>query len=185
MAVLATVACKKKKETPKPGTDVHPYYFKFAFNATQYNFNSNLPQYVYQYTNEFGGLQGAAALDDYPYVGLLFHWKHVDTIRDSHVMALIGRTIYFNDTGIRMQVSYEDNVSATDSWASIDTANKAYYVNIADITYIRSDTVNDVPVRIYEVTGSCSAVMMDNNMFGNYRLLSAGNFHFLCTCPDH
>lgn len=126
--LLAACTKKDKTTTPKPTPVAHPYYFKFTTDGTANTYNSNQPQYVFLSDREFGGYQGAAEENLFPQVGLSLHWFHVDTLKESDVMALVGKTIYFNDTNIRPEVTYDKNGSLTDSWGSVDTSNTTYYV---------------------------------------------------------
>ncbi len=183
--LLAACTKKDKTTTPTPTPVAHPYYFKFNLNGTAYNFNSNQPQFVYLYNNEFGGYQGSTDMNLFPSVGLRLTWLGIDTLKESDVMALTGKTIYFNDTTIRPEITYDANSSLSDSWTSVDTSKTSYYVKIATVKYLKIDTALTTLVRTYELTGTCSALMTDDNSHSTFKELTSGDFHFIVSRADH
>ncbi len=182
--LLLQVACKKSTSTtpttpvtPTPVTS--PYYFTFKLDTASYNLTANNPQYDYGYTFEVGGYQDAASAF-YPSIGLTFDWRHIDTVKESDVLGLAGKTIYFNDTNIHPTITFDKDASSDISY-SADTANTAYNVKITGVTFLKKDTVLGYPVRTYVMTGSCSAVLYVGS---SYSILSAGTFKFVISRND-
>jgi hypothetical protein len=93
-------SCKKDKSAANNNNNnnlTSPYYFNFTLNGTSYKFNDDFPQYISFYTNEIGGYQVANG-SVFPSVGLSFNWPEGDTVRESDIMGLVGKTFYFYDT---------------------------------------------------------------------------------------
>jgi hypothetical protein len=177
---LLAISCKKKDTTSTvTTTTASPYYFKFTLDGTSNNYNSALPQYMPFYANEIGGYEVANA-NLFPAVGLRLSWPIGDTVKESDVMALIGKTLYFSDTLIHPQLSYDLNTSGT-VWYSADTANTDYNVKITNVTYLKKDTTLGYAVRTYVITGTCSGVLSQGT---TYSILSGGSFNFIISRRD-
>ena len=178
--LLLATACKKK-DTPAPATPANPYYFKFTFNGTSSNFNSNQPQYMPFNANEIGGYQGSGQLNLYPSVGLRLTWPSNDTVKESDVMGLVGKTLYFSDTTITPELTWDKDAPGTDSWISVDTFNTSYSVKITNVAFLKKDTTLGYYVRTYVITGTCSALMTD---LTKTSIFSGGSFNFIISRRD-
>ena len=172
--LLLMGACKKK-DTTTTVTPTNPYYFKFALNGSSYNLNFNQPEYMFMYTNEAGGYEvGSAGL--YPSVGLRLSWPVDDTVRESDIMGLAGKTLYFSDTTITPEITYDKDAAGSDSWISTDTSNTSYNVKITSVTFLKKDTTLGYSLRTYVLTGTCSALMTD---LTKTSVFSGGTFNFI------
>jgi hypothetical protein len=161
---LFSVGCKKDNSTTNNNnnnTPTNPYYFTFTFNDTAYTYNYNQPEYMALYANEAGGFQCANASLS-PSAGVGFYWKKKDTVTEADLMALVGKTLYFNDTTVGLSVSYERNGNIAE-WDAMDTANTNYYVKVDSITYLKNDQELSAKVRTYIMKGSCNALLQNVN----------------------
>ena len=180
MCLLSVSSCKKEATTPATTPAVtSPYYFKFTFGGDSYNFNANFPQYKPFYANEIGGYQ-VATTSLYTSVGLGISWPANDTVRESDIMGLKGRTLYFNDSIIKLDLSFEKDASST-TWRSEDTANTNYNIKITNVTFLKKDTTLGNPLRTYIITGTCNAVMSQGSSTG---IFSGGQFNFVISRMD-
>jgi hypothetical protein len=174
-------ACKKKTDdkttvTPTPAS---PYYFKATLDGTSYNLTGNTPQYILFYTNEAGGYQvGNASL--LPSFGLRLMWAGDDTVKESDLMGLIGKTLYFSDSLIRPEVTYNTSLSAQD-WMSENDSNPAYNVKISNVTFLKKDTSAGYYLSTYVIKGTCSALMSQGSATAQ---LTGGEFNFIISRRD-
>ncbi len=175
--LLAVHGCKKStNSTPaKNTTFVSPYYFKCAFNGINYNLTDSTPQYMPFDANIAGGFEDTLNFVLFPSIGLSFTWPTGDTVKESDIMNLKGKTLYFNDTTITPQISYDKDASSA-TWNSIDTSNTNYNVKITNVTFLKNDSTLGVPVRSYVITGTCTAVMNNGTTTS---LLTNGAFNFI------
>lgn len=182
-AVLLVPACKKSS-SPKPQannnntTTTSPYYFKFSLNGVNYDLNANNPQYMTFYSDLAGGYQTGSSLV-YPSIGLSFTWNYKDTVLESDLLGLAGKTLYFSDTAITPALTFDSSVTSN-TWYSADTSNTAYYVKVTSVTFVRKDTVLTNPIRVYSITGTCAAIMQQSTN----SILSNGSFSFLISRQD-
>jgi len=176
IAVLCifSIGCKKSSTAPQTVTPSSPYYFKFTLDGVSYNLNANFPQYMPFYSHEAGGYE-VADLSLYPMAGIRFSWPLGDTVKETDIMGLAGKTIYFNDTNIHPEVSFGKNLNGFTNY-SADTSDKRYYVSISAVKFVKKDTTAGYPIRIYQLTGTCNA-LLDSN--GVYHSFSDGSFNFL------
>ncbi len=183
LLLLTVAACSKKKDsttTPvTPVTPTSPYYFKFNMNGVAYNYNQNIPQYMPFYANEAGGYEVATAAL-WPSVGLRLSWPSNDTVKESDLLGLIGKTLYFTDTAVHPEISW-DSTTTSAEWFSVDTANTANYVKITNVTYLKKDTTAGYNVATYVITGNCNA-LIDNGT--SRTTLSGGDFKFIISRRD-
>jgi len=186
-AALLFNACKKSTTstptTPPVTTPTNPYYFKFAMDTTHYSFAFPIPEYMYFNTSDAGGYQEANG-NFYPSIGLRLSRPYYDTMKESDVMNLKGKTLYFSDTTIQPQLEFDSVITSTGSatWYSVDTANTNYNVKITNVVFLKSDTVLGYPVRTYVLTGTCSAIM---NCGNRYATLSGGTFNYIISRRDY
>lgn len=183
LSTLMISACKKKSPAnagPDPVSS--PYYFKFTFGGTSYNFVASSPQYMPFYTNEAGGYEDSSNLSVYTSVGLRLSWPNNDTVKESDLMGLIGRTLYFTDTFPHPELTYDKNYSSQ-TYYSADTASSSYYVKITNVTYLKRDTTLGYNVKTYILEGTCNALMSQINP--PYTPFSAGQFRFVISREDY
>jgi hypothetical protein len=164
--------------TPTP-TPASPYYFKFAFHDSSFNFTSDLPQYMPFSANEAGGYEMITGIS-WPSAGLRLSWPNGDTVKESDLMGLIGKTLHFSDTMPRPEVSYDATPSSLE-WYSVDTLNTVYNVKITNVTYLKKDTTVGVPVKAYVITGTCSALLTN---YTSFQAFTGGSFNFIISRQD-
>lgn len=178
--LLFAAGCKKDDtSTPTPVVPTSDYYFKFKFDGANYNLNADFPQYMPFNANEAGGYQEADWSLERS-VGLRLRWPLYDTVSESDVMSLKGKTLYFSDTLVQPELTYDTSLSAV-GWASVDTGNTDYNVKITDVTFLKKDTTAGNPVRTFVITGTCNAVMMNGS---TTKIFSDGQFHFIICRRD-
>ena len=179
--VITAHSCKKssgsspKNNNNNNNTTVSPYYFKFSLNGISHNFTDSTPQYQSFYSNLAGGYEDTLDWVFFPSAGLSFTWHTGDTVKESDIMGLKGKILYFNDTNITPQLSYDKDNSSTTLY-STDTSNKTYNVSITNVTFLKADTSLGIPLRTYVITGTCTAVMSDGTTTS---LLTSGSFNFI------
>ncbi len=178
--LILVSACKKKDTTSTPPVTTSPYYFKGTLDGANYNYTQNQPEYMFMYTNEAGGYQVANA-SLWPSIGLRLSWPADDTVKESDIMGLIGKTLYFSDTAITPELTYDKVAAGTGSWTSIDTSNTSYYVKITNVTFLKKDTTIGYYLRTYVITGTCSALMTD---LTKTSVFSGGYFNFIISRRD-
>ena len=115
-AILFVVACKKSSSTTpqnnnNSNNNTSPYYFKFSLNGINYDFNANNPQFITFYPDLAGGYQTASSLP-YPAIGLSFTWNHKDTVLESDLLGLAGKTLYFSDTTITPALTFDSTTTS-------------------------------------------------------------------------
>ena len=182
--LLLVAACSKKSGTTtpvnNPTTTTSPYYFKFKLDTASYDFNVNFPQYMFYNANVAGGFQVSTLLL-YPSMALSFTWPAGDTVTESDVLGLAGKTLHYSDTTIQPGLMYDTSVSSPTWWASADTTNTNYSVTITSVTFLKKDTAVGIPVRAYVISGACTAVMQQGTA---NRILSGGSFNFVISRMD-
>lgn len=183
LSVCLLTACKK--DTPEPSQPVHtntsPYYFRFSLDGTDHKLEADFPQYAYFYTDEIGGYQ-MGQLGFYPSIGLKIIWNSKDTVQESDVLALKGKTLRFSDTAIRPELTFEPDGNYTDTWRSADTATNNYSISISDISYLKKDTTLNHPLRVYIIKGTCRAAMQKES--GKTSVLDNGEFNMVISMRD-
>jgi len=185
LLLLLFAACKKDSSTKPSSTTTttpppaNPYYFKFSLDGVAYNLNANYPQYMPFYENEIGGYQdGTTGL--FPSLGIRLAWPYGDTVKESDVMGLKGKTLYYNDILIHPELIFEKNTS--DVWYSVDTSNTTYSITITNVTYLKNDTTLGNALRTYVITGTCSGVIDEGS---GQSILSNGQFNFVISRKDY
>lgn len=175
-------ACSKKDSSATPVTPVtpaSPYYFKFTMNGVSYNYNQDIPQYMPFYADEAGGYEVSTATL-YPSIGLRLSWPVDDTVTEGDLMGLIGKTLYFTDTSVHPEISW-DSTAVSAQWLSVDTASNAYFVKITNVTYLKKDITAGYNIATYVITGSCNALMATGS---SKVTLSGGDFNFIISRRD-
>lgn len=167
-------ACKKKETTKTtPVTPTSPYYYNFKLNDTSHNFSGGFAQYIFLYANEAGGYQ-ASGNNFAPCGWVSFNVAIGDTISESQLLGLKGRTIYFDDTVMHPAVGFDYDISAYEGWQSVDTSDHNYYVKITDVSYLKNDTSINTPLRSYVLKGTCNALVQ---RYGVVKVMSGGDFN--------
>jgi hypothetical protein len=177
--LFSAPGCKRKDniivDPPPP-----PFsYFKFKFEGTSHNLNFDFPQYMPFYANEAGGYQVANS-SLAPSVGLRLSWPEDDTVSESNLMALEGKTLYFSDTTVHPTLTYTTELGGTD-WRSVDTNNTAYNVKITKVVFFKKDTSAGNPLKTYIIKGTCNALM---SKAGTMSTFSEGEFNFVISRRD-
>lgn len=180
MLGLSMAACKKEEKTdPLPSTPASPYFFKFKWNGLSNEYSQDIPQYMPFYTDEAGGYQVASAAL-YPSVGLRLSWVSGDTVSESDLLALKGKTLYFSDTTVHPTLT-RDSTASSAQWRSIDTANTAFFVKISNIAYLKKDTTAGYYIATYVITGTCNALLSNGTSTAT---MSDGEFNFIISRRD-
>jgi len=181
LGLLLIGACtKSKSSSPAPSVTPSPYYFNFSLGSAVHNLNANSPYYMNIGTDGLGGFEVGDLKAQLPAIGLGFTWVHKDTVHESDLMSLAGRTIYFDDTAINIFLEYDSTTSLYSGWFAMDTSNHSYYVKVNSVTYQKNDTAYGIPVRVYAINGTCSAVMRQQTdtttlTNGEFNLVVAGS----------
>lgn len=185
VTLLSLGSCKKdsttkpSSTTTTPTTPTSPYYFKFDLDGTSYNLNANLPQYMFFNVNEAGGYQ-LASTGFYPSMAIRFSWPAGDTVKESDIMGLKGKTLYYNDTHIHPELEFDKDPSNT--WYSTDTPGTSYSINISNVTFLKADTTIGYAVRTYVITGTCTGVLDETSKTS---VVSSGQFNFVISRRDY
>ncbi len=180
---LIASACSKNSTNPTaPPTAKNPYYFRFTTDGKSYDLDADFPQYMPFENNAIGGYQmGNDKLYEGPSAGIRLNWPFGYTVKENDVTSLKGKTLYFDDTLIQPEISFSENIADID-WYSADTPDKAFYINISDVTYLRNDTgIDDVILRTYVITGTCNAILKRDN---SRMPFSNGSFNFIISRRD-
>lgn len=131
------------------------------------------------YANEIGGYQTTdGAL--YPSAGIRLSWPLSDTVKESDVLALKGKTLYFSDTLIHPELSF-DKTASSNNFLSIDTANTTYNIKISNVVFLKKDTSAGNPLKTYVITGTCSGVLDDGTTTSTF---TGGDFNFIISMRD-
>jgi hypothetical protein len=115
-----------------------------------------------------------------PSVGLRLSWPEDDTVSESNLMALEGKTLYFSDTTVHPTLTYTTELGGTD-WRSVDTNNTAYNVKITKVVFFKKDTSAGNPLKTYIIKGTCNALM---SKAGTMSTFSEGEFNFVISRRD-
>lgn len=181
---LFIISCNKDNTTPSNSTtSKSQYYFKFNFEGQNYNFDADNPQYMSLSTSEFGGFQTDGASLASSSAGISFFWQNKDTITETDVMSLVGKTIYFDDTTIRAELYFNNNANG-DYWYTVDTSDRNFSITVNSITYLKKDTTYFAPVNVYVLKGTCNGLMYLNSNYTRQEVLSNGEFNFLVSDRD-
>lgn len=181
VTMLAISSCTKKSSTtptplPTP-TPTHPYYFNFTFAGTSYKLNANNPQYMPFYADEAGGYQVADGAF-YPSVGIRLSWPSDDTVSESDLMSLKGKTLYFSDTAVHPEISFSKDAPSP-AYLSED-AGTSYNLKITNIVFLKKDTSAGNPLKTYVITGTCTAFMNEGTASG----VLSGDFNYIICRRD-
>ena len=170
------ISCKKSedKTTPSP-TPASPYYFEFTLGGKYTKFANPEPQYAYM-LGEVGGFQTPAASSLFPSIELSFIFNRSAT--DADVKGLAGKRLRFNEgysnDSVTAFLHYRSDLS-TDGLYDNDDTTFTYYVDVSKVNYLRVDTSFGTLLDIYEVTGTCRALMTDD--VDTDLLLEGGKFN--------
>jgi hypothetical protein len=181
MALLPFVACKKNETNTTPSTTTTPtvdsYYFHFTYNGADYKFDSQSPEYMTFNENYVFGIQEqVGATMDYPVVGFRLAWQPGHKVTESDLMNLAGKKMYHNDTGIKPSLLLA--FSPTSSlYADTTLGGTDDFIQIDKITYLKDDVANNIRLKVYVVTGTCAAHMVDSNNNNSKKAFTNGVFH--------
>lgn len=153
-----------------------PYFLKLTINDSAYTYYSDsVISYSYNTNSIFGTLLTSQA-SLYPSVTLMFSRPSIyDTITENQVLALSGRTDHFSDTDIAPTIEYAPSSSV--EWASqnyqVDTN---YSVKVTSMTFLKNDTYQGYPVRLYVCAGTFKALVMTDpqhmtDMTGSFNMI--------------
>jgi len=180
LCLLLIGACTKSKSPTPSGTGSisSPYYFNFSIGSAIHYLNTNFPIYnVGMRTRGLGGNEIGDTNTLIPRINLNIFWKHKDTVYESDLMSLVGRTIYFDDTAIGINLEYDSSKINYSGWFSDDTSDHNYYVKVKSIAFLKNDTAFLNPIRVYVINGTCSAVIQQDT--SRIATLTNGQFNFL------
>lgn len=164
LAISLLAACKKKKDdktsttpTTTP-TTTSTYYFRFTLNGLTDTINGDDTKAYTENTNAVLAsiTQKSSTLDKS--LDLRFSLPvNADTIVESQILGLAGKTLYFTDTIMKPEISYQKD--GTNDWFSDWTADNSYNVKVTSVDFLKTDTYQGYPVRLYVVSGSTRALM--------------------------
>jgi len=182
MAVLfALSACSKKHDsapTNNNNTYKSPYYFRFTLVGKTDTVAGDTSNKSYsESTNAIFGELSPTPYSLRPAISLRFSMPvWYDTVTESDVLGLAGKTLYFTDSIMKPEVEYEEN--DTTDWLSDSYADSSYYVKVTGVTFLGSNTYQGHPVRNYVFTGTCRAKVWHGT--GPYSPLD-GSFNMIVT----
>ncbi|MBS1688058.1 MAG: hypothetical protein JSS96_05000 [Bacteroidetes bacterium] len=176
LAFIITSCNKKSSPTPSGTTTTttissYPYYFRFSLDGVADTIASKGVSKAYD--NSTNAILASISPDGsslWPSLDLRFtlpQWW--DTVKESDVMGMIGKTLYFTDSIMAPRLAYE--VSDTTEWNSYGQSGD--YVKVDSITFNGTDNYMGHAVRTYIMVGSCQAQVMKS--FGTNKLFK-GNF---------
>ncbi|HXS36521.1 MAG TPA: hypothetical protein VN721_07455 [Flavipsychrobacter sp.] len=176
---IAIASCSKKSDSPAPSststtTSSHPYYFRFSLDGATDTIlgNDDTKGFAYN-TNFVSSIIAPSGYSLYPNITINFRLpEDWDTIKESDVLGLAGRTVYFTDTNMGPTIKYAINDSV--EWDSYGDSSS--YVKVDSVTFKGTDTYTGVPVRTYIMVGSCNTLM--TKTFGYNKYLT-GTFRML------
>lgn len=152
--LLLVAACKRRDEEAIPVKTTEYYYFKFNFGGQAQDLNTTVADYSALHTYEIGSHMRT----DSGVVGLSFAWPADDTVKESDVLGLAGKTLYFNAAApIKPTLTYYKDVAVT--WYSQLTPDPAYNVSITSVNFFKRDSAFGRSLRTYLITGTCKAAM--------------------------
>ncbi len=185
-AIVLFASCKKenikeKYEEEYPNSlpsDIKPY-FKFTFDGKTYELNSRYPLFVgtiASMEHHFGGIQAFSNEQKYPTIGVQTFRRDYSSLTDNEMLALKGKTLYFDDLVYQPQITYSivNFIYDTDPWISQVSSDKKYNIHITDVKFIKKGTSDLGAIRIYLVTGTCRALMKKKS--GETKELTDGAF---------
>lgn len=188
LCLLLFAACDKgssnNNTTPNNSNDPNnpnrsPYFMKFKMDGKDLHFQGEWTSYAFIFTDVFGGYVNVDGYYLYPSLGMKFYYRHVDSVSHNDVMNLLGKTFHFDDTNISPELILD--IDDQTDWNSVDTSDTKYGITVTNIKYLKQDSALQVPLAIYEVTGTFSALMTDGN---NYAEITNGTFFFLSARND-
>jgi hypothetical protein len=165
-------SCKKTDSGPSGGD----LYFNCGFNGNNYEIGDTYAFGTVTDANFINGhLMGTADSPKapVPVVALTATWNNKTTITKDDVLALAGKTLYFDDPQFDLKFSLILDYSGT-SWEQVDTNDHNYSINISTVT-VREKS-NHTQQYSYTVTGTAHAILTKN---GAYAELSDGEFRMV------
>jgi hypothetical protein len=173
-AGLFWTACNQDDDndvTPQPSTP--GYYFKFKLDGRQINLTlaEYIPQLLSMDENRIGGFKLGEGVGH----SMMLAVNYTHPVSNAEVLALAGKTLYFNDTAARPELVYDSSATAS-SFESIQTTNPSYNLQFTSVTYLRQDSTVFNPLDVYEVKGTCSGILSDGSV---QKTLTNGEFFML------
>ena len=154
--------CGKKKDTAKPTTtptttNSNPYYFRFRLNNKTDTISYDSSKSYTQNTNAILGVISSNQFSLTPAITLRFSLPHYyDTVKESDVLGLAGKTLYFTDTIMQPEIEYQES-SGANTWYSQIADDTSYNVKVSNVVFLNTDNYQGYPVRTYVITGTCRA----------------------------
>src|SRR5690606_36635213 len=114
--------------------------------------------------------------------GLRLSWPIGDTVNENKLMSLVGKTLYFDDTLVHPELSFNTDNTNDPRWYSVDTPDHNFKVKINNISYVKDEYGLTFPLKIYVISGTCNGTMgnYNNNQTASF---SNGDFNFLISMP--
>lgn len=176
VAVVCMVTSCSKKSSPAPSsptTTNYPYYFRFNLNGmTDTIASTGMTKSFADGPSDVLAAVSPDGANLWPSMSIRFalpNWW--DTVRESDVMGMVGKTLYFTDSIMRPSITYE--LSDTNEWVS--SWRSSDYVKVDSITFNGTDTYMGKAVRTYTIVGSCQSLMSnyprpDEFLTGTFRM---------------
>ncbi len=164
--IIISVGCSKKSDSATPttnntntNTNTSPYYFRFTLNSSTDTINGDDSKSYTENTNAILGIISSNDITLSPAMTLRFSlpvWY--DTVKESDVMSLAGKTIYFTDTIMAPDVEYQQT-DTSETWYSQVVTDTSFNIKVTSIVFLDSANYQGYPVRNYVITGTCKAQM--------------------------
>jgi hypothetical protein len=165
-------SCRKTESGPSGGD----LYFDCSFNGNTYEIGD---RYAFGTVTDAdfinGHLMGTADSPKAPIptVAIRATWNNKTTITKDDVLALAGKTLYFDDPQFDLEFSLTLDYSG-ERWEQVDTNDHNYAISISSVTvHDKSDHTLQYD---YYITGTVHAILTKN---GAYAELSDGEFRMI------
>jgi hypothetical protein len=180
--ILLFLSCSKKDNkapnTITTTTNTNPYYFRFTLNGKTDTLYDNQH---YAYTTNSNAIYGDVAQSTNgpaPYFSLWLGLPYdIDTLTESDVLNLAGKTLYFTDTAMAAQIEYQESIDSN-QWESLGFVDSSYNVKISGVTFLDTTRYQGLAARRYVITGTCKARMekdfptyIDTPMTGAFNMI--------------
>ena len=178
--IVLFAACSKKKEstTPpvtNPTTITSPYYFRFTLSGKTDTIKGDNSKSYTSNTNAVLGIISSNDISLTPAMTLRFSLPvYYDTVKESDVLALSGKTLYFTDTIMKPEIEYQETTTSN-TWYSDVFSDTSYNVKVTSVAFLDSENYQGYPVRTYVITGTCRAQMRqsinDTTLTGSFKMV--------------